>query len=868
MKLHSLMMQAFGPYTERVVLDFDKGLGGSTLFLIHGMTGAGKTTILDAIAFALYGEASGSARSGAMLRSDFVDKKTKTEVELTFSLGEKTYRIHRRPSYQVEGNKGKTQAEATLYELADGEEHLVVSRPKDVTSRMEVLTGFQCDEFRQVVLLPQGEFRTFLTAKSADRGALMTTLFHTEKYGWLEQKLKERAGTVKAESEENIREQQRILQQAQSENVEALKKQIGAETAGLAAKKEAALAAGTQNEAAQKALADGSVLAGWFEKLAKAEAAQKDDAEKQPKVEAYRTRLAQATKAAALLDKEANAAAAQKRAKKSVSDAKRAARTLEKTEGIAKEAQAEWDAAEKNKEAREAAKLRVQKLREAQESVRSLAVLNQQVTEAQKAAKKATAAYEKAAHTVVDAKKNVERLRLLERAGRAFALAETLEDEKPCPVCGSTTHPHPAVSEALVPTEAEVQRAEAALSRAEKAQADKQAMQEKVAAESAALAGKLMAAREHLPEGVTEDADAVAKLYQAAQQQAQALEAAYDAAMKSMQFAARTLSVARANAETTQKQVAEQQQEAEAAQQAFETARQAAGFASQAGYAAAIEGPWRDETYRKDVEQHIRAFEDAKLQHETQRQEAALQTAGKEHPDMDALKAAAKAASDAWKQAVEAEKAAEVRLAQERQWASALSELQEKQAVLEAKARIVGRLAQVACAEKPYRVHFQTYIQQSIFSDVMAAANERLTVMSSGRYALERSREADGRSVDGLAIAVFDSYTGKARETKTLSGGESFLASLALALGLADTVARYVGGIHLDTMFIDEGFGSLDTETLDTALGALLKLQAGGRVIGIISHVEELAARIGDRIEVEKTPTGSTARFVHGTMAE
>ena len=268
------------------------------------------------------------------------------------------------------------------------------------------------------------------------------------------------------------------------------------------------------------------------------------------------------------------------------------------------------------------------------------------------------------------------------------------------------------------------------------------------------------------------------------------------------------------------------------------------------------------------VEQHIREFEDQKLQHATQRQEAELQTKGKTRPDLAALQASSQAAGAAWKQAVETANAAELRLAQEKKQIEQLVKLQKEEAALAAQARVVGHLAQVACAEHPYRVHFQTYIQKSIFDDVMAAANERLRIMSSGRYELQNGKEANGHAFEGLAIAVFDAYTGKKRETSSLSGGESFLASLALALGLADTVTRYSEGIRLDTMFIDEGFGSLDEETLDTALKALMKLQEGGRVIGIISHVKELAECIGDRIEVVKTTKGSTAHFVHGTLAE
>ena len=517
---------------------------------------------------------------------------------------------------------------------------------------------------------------------------------------------------------------------------------------------------------------------------------------------------------------------------------------------------------------REAAKLHVQKLGEAQKQVRALHALKQQARAAEQAQKRESKAYAKAVENVAAAKKTVERLHLLERAGKAFSLAQGLVEGEPCPVCGSTQHPHPATTEDLVPTEDEIKNAEGKLTQAEKTEAARQAAKSKSEAEASALEGQLKAARAALPQGVPEDEAAVAQAYAEAVQKADALEAAYAAAQKNVQEATSARASAQAKAESAEAFANAQQEAAKQAQSAFDDALVVAGFADAASYQKAIEGPWRTEKHRKEVEQHIRRFEDAKLQHKTQREEAASQTAGKMRPDLAALEAVAQAAGSALRQAVERAKAAELRLQQEQTWQKRLEKLQKEQAALEAKARVVGRLAQVACAEHPYRVHFQTYIQRSIFRDVMAAANERLYVMSGGRYALEIGKESNGHAFEGLAISVFDGYTGKARETSSLSGGESFLASLALALGLADTVTRYTEGIRLDTMFIDEGFGTLDTETLDLALKALVKLQDGGRVIGIISHVEELAARIPDRIEVTKTMTGSTAAFVHGTMAE
>ena len=875
MKLQRLIMQAFGPYTERIELDFKKGLAGSTFFLIHGMTGAGKTTILDAISFALYGRASGSLRTGTMLRAGNAKPEMETEVELTFSLGTRTYHVLRRPKYQREDRKSATPARAELYDVqADGSEKLIVSGFSDVTERIEVLTGFHCEEFRQVMLLPQGEFRTFLMADSKKRGELMRVLFHTEQYARIEQKLKERAGSFEAQNEKNLEEQKRIFAQAGVEDEKGLARQKAADEDVLAKLQNLLKELEAKNGAAQKQLSEAMALEQSFLRLEQAEAAIREDAKKQPDVEAYRKKLERAKQAAALLDKEALAKAGRKGAEAAEAAAKQSSEAFTRAKTAALAARTAWEQAQENGEAREAAKRRAQELSEAQQSVRALAELQKQAEAAAKREAEAKTASQKAEAKAEAAKKKAERLRLLERAGKAFALAQGLEDGKPCPVCGATEHPHPAATEDIVPTEAEVQRAEEALARAERAQSDQQAAASAAAAESAALAGKFAAARENLPDGLSKDAQGKVSLTvvmaasQEAAKQAKALESAFEQARQADQAAQTTLSAARAKAESSAAYAAELRKKAEADAVAFEKARTAAGFADAAAYEAAIAGKWREAAFQQQVEKHIREFEDAKLVHENQRKDAAAQTVGKERPDIAALQAAAKAAAAAWQQAVGKEKTAELCLAQEEKMLKELEKLRKTQAALESEARVVLRLSQVANAEAPYRIHFQTYIQRSIFRDVMAAANERLTLMSAGRYALELGSQSDGRKADGLEIAVYDAYTGKARETQSLSGGESFLASLSLALGLADVVERYAGGIHLDTMFIDEGFGSLDSETLDMAIEALMKLQAGGRVVGIISHVEELAARIPDRLEVVKTQHGSTAHFTHGTLAE
>jgi exonuclease SbcC len=186
----------------------------------------------------------------------------------------------------------------------------------------------------------------------------------------------------------------------------------------------------------------------------------------------------------------------------------------------------------------------------------------------------------------------------------------------------------------------------------------------------------------------------------------------------------------------------------------------------------------------------------------------------------------------------------------------------ERAAELDKKYQTVGYIADVANGKNPHSVTFQRFVLGALLDDVLVAASQRLKIMSKGRYLMQRqSKLTDGRKAGGLDLEVSDAYTGHTRSAGTLSGGESFLAALSLALGLADVVQSYSGGVYLDTIFIDEGFASLDPEALDAAMQALIDLQQGGRLVGIISHVSELKERIDTRLEITAGKSGSSAKF-------
>jgi exonuclease SbcC len=232
-------------------------------------------------------------------------------------------------------------------------------------------------------------------------------------------------------------------------------------------------------------------------------------------------------------------------------------------------------------------------------------------------------------------------------------------------------------------------------------------------------------------------------------------------------------------------------------------------------------------------------------------------------PDLNAAIRADEEAGEALEGGTREEARLTGQLRQVDDWLATLHEVDEKLASLQAKYQTFGKIADVATGSNRYRVSFQRYVLGVFLDEVLEAANQRLDVMSYGRFKLQRAKDpADVRRAAGLDLEVFDTFTSTARAVGTLSGGESFLASLSLALGLADTVQEKAGGVHLETIFIDEGFGTLDPETLDLAIRALRDLQRGGRLVGIISHVAELREWIDARLEVTRTRSGSSARFV------
>ena len=772
MKPLQLTMRAFGAYADEQTIDFTL-LGDKNFFLIHGPTGSGKTTILDAISFALYGSASGDLRESKSLRSDYAPAEQKTEVEFTFSSGEQIYQVLRAPEQELKKQRGegtrKVPAAAALFKLlADGSKEPLAAKSDEVTKKVTELIGFKAEQFRQIVLLPQGEFRRFLIAESKDRKAILETIFKTELYRRIETLLADRSSAIDSDYKLLKQQRQFILDSSHCEDQAQLSgklQELQQQQASIAA---ALLAAASQLETAKQQRQQAQEVHNAFKEAAAAQTALQSLLEQRPAVAAVKNEAAQAEKAAFLEEIYNSTLRAHKHNEESKKTALHAAAATTSAQEGLQELHQQLQ--------KQLQLLQLGDITGASDLNQALELLNRHILHL-----------------------NSETAKLSGVTAELERLAGTLVDNEPCPVCGSPHHPKPAT-----------------VSAAQKAEL--QAKMQSLAQKTQLL--------QHLQQQ-----------YQQAQVQLARCEAAQAAAHSAL-----------ASADTEFLELRDR----------FKERLTASEFTTQNDFLAAL----RPESKRRELQQTITTYEQnlAAATDRLQRAQAAVD--GKTAPDLDAVLAAEQHASQHYngltaQSAVAARERAELERQQQQ-----LLQLEEKMTDLQEAYQTAAALAETARGNNTARLTFSAFVLQAILDDVLQAANLRLTSMSRGRYSLSRTGDVlDARRENGLNIEVTDSFTGVARPVKTLSGGEIFLASLSLALGLSDVVQAYAGGIHLNTILVDEGFGTLDTEALDMAIRTLTDLQKGGRLVGIISHVGELRERISARLEVIPGQRGSRAIF-------
>lgn len=988
MRLHQLEISAFGPYPGRESVDFD-ALGAEGLFLLFGDTGAGKTTVLDAVAFALFGTVPGARGEVRQLRCDYADPTTQTEVALELTIGDQRLRLVRGPEYERAKKRGdgvtKQPAKASLTWLNDvPADRQPLMRVDEVARAVSRLLGMTDKQFFQVALLPQGEFARFLRADTAEREQLLTQLFGVERFTEIERWFRERRLQRRRELQElQAGERELVARIAQAAGQEppeggdggntewlaSLRKQCGELAAGA---RDTEREAGHAREQAEAELAASKTLAervrrarGATEELAQlaehaaerqtlvaelaaaqrarpvltaadALTAATDRADRAEQAESAAVAKAHAAGARQLAEDlpGLRAAAGEHRelagalsalvaeARQQVVDTRkldelvsqvreatmRCARLTEQLSTLPDElstARARLSAAEQAAFRLDGSLARRTELTQLVEQAKRLPAAEQAVAEACREHSEAIDSHQAAR----DALQELRQRRL---DGMAAELAGQLRVGEPCRVCGSAEHPSPAQAVAGAVREADErvaadteQRAhqarEAATNAVHTARQRLDAITTRLDGRHAEqLAEDLRAVvaehdrevvvAERLPEATeqvrtleqrgdtlrTQRATAERMAASAEAERAVLAETVEDRATRldgargeHRDVAARrehllatataldAVAEARATADTARQRRDEHREDVRraAVDAGFNDPESALAAAREPRFVADVEQRLAEQQHREIAARSVLA--EPELAGVDPQQQVELAEEQRRLAQARLAAESAVAAASAAEQREQAVEALAVRL--ERSWHE-LEPIEADFAELDALTDVVNGMGQ-----NGRRMSLRSYVLAARLEEVAVAATHRLQRMSGGRYSFVHSDAAGVRGTrGGLGLDVLDDYSGRVRPAKTLSGGESFLASLSLALGLADVVAAESGGAQLDTLFVDEGFGTLDADTLEEVMDTLDELRTGGRVVGLVSHVEELRQRIPVQLRVGKARTGSTLRLITG----
>lgn len=777
MRPKELTLCGWGPYKSIEKVDFTV-FEKSGIFLITGATGAGKTTIFDAVSYALYGALSGDERDKERnsVRSDFADAATPTYVELVMEHGGKLYRIHRNPEYLRPKKRGAGQESLTrekenaVLTFPDGR---VLEGVKEVNAALKELLVLDYQQFKKISMIAQGEFARLLVASPKDKTGIFREIFDTGIMERFTQALgmKARAfyGQI-AEYKHKLEEDIRVLT-------------VGLEKSGWseALKGELRELVAAENRNYQ-------ALSLCLEKMEK---------EALERVDGSRKAFAKADKKTEKLLKELSSLEEENNRILQLVQAQKEYFALQaqqdvyaqKQERYNKSMNAGWvEGAEEKKRQQE--KMFLQN----QEQEKELAV---QLSEAEELLGQRQRAYLEQEKVCGEAKEVYEEAQHRRRMQAIGLAAELLEEGKPCPVCGSTEHPAPAKVNDEELSEEYVKKLK---QQAEKQEKELTRLHEQAVMQKARLDG-LLERKEQLGR--------------------------------------------------TGEQLAEQLREAESA---FLEALRQYGFENEESYRSAKLTKTERERLQKELEVYQTRTAAAKELYfhlkESVRDSEPMDLSGQKEAlaESRGVREAAMREQRLWEQ-----HAAEVK--KTRQLISGKLDKIEEESI---EYGYVKDLENLATGNNSKRLVFEQYVLAGYFEEILRAANLRFSRMTGGRYEMSRVQQVgDGRVKDNLEIQVMDYYTGKYRSVRTLSGGESFKASLALALGMSDVIQAMNGGIRVDTLFVDEGFGALDEESLEQACDTLMKLAEKQQLIGIISHVPELRERIPGQLVIEKTGNGS-----------
>ena len=837
------MMSAFGPYAGQVEIDFEK-LGNKGLYLIAGDTGAGKTTIFDAIVFALYGEASGNNRDKNMFRSKYAKPEVPTFVELEFENKGEHYKIGRNPDYMRPAKRGEGEtresADATLT-FSSGK--APITKMKEVTLAVEELIGLDKKQFTQIVMIAQGDFLKLLLAKTEDRRVIFRQIFNTIPYKNLQDKLKEQS--------------KKLHDQYDDKN-----KSISQYISGVQCDKESPLIVkwqqvmGNRTNAGIEEILDviGEMIQSDKEMIThyKKETKELDKRisaidEKIGKADTINKALVQKEKAIKLLIKNQEQLTGfeeeLKNQEKLEPEREKLQYAIQKiTETL--EAYDELDhlTLELDRNRKELENIELQRMISLKNDIDQLEREKNYLKDLQ-------SRYEKMNQELIQKRAeyiHMEQIFMNEQAG---IMAEKLKDGMPCPVCGSTTHPNLAKLTEKAPSKEQVDKAKKQVEQYQREteklseSAYEQSTKVKVTEKETLLHIEKVLGKVTLEEAVRElkntfahktmkkdnveieiHSESIDKIIENYKMSIKSMEGKLEERKKALEFSSK--SKAKMHIEQLKKEYKTLEKALDRAKKQWEECKKNIDVAN---------------NIINTVEKQLKNAEIIAL--ETLKEEKTVFTTRR------------KKCLDMISQASSRMNANENSESEIQKQYKSLKEVEESWNIMKSLSNTAN--GNLSGKEK---ILLETYVQMHYFDAIIRRANIRLMAMSCGQYELKRADSPDNlKGQSGLELNVIDHYNGSERSVKTLSGGESFKASLALALGLSDEIHAKSGGIQIDTLFVDEGFGSLDEESLNQAMNALANVTEGNRLVGIISHVREVKERIDRKIIVTKDKIGGSS---------
>ena len=914
-----LTIAGFGPYALIQELDFSR-LGTGGLYLITGDTGAGKTTIFDAITYALFGEASGDSREPSMLRSKYASADAPTYVELTFHHKDSTYTVKRIPGYTRAKSRGTgLTAQVATAELLCPDGHSV-TKLKDVNQAIRDIIGLNREQFSQIAMISQGDFRKLLQAGTEERQKIFRDIFRTGFYVLLQSRLKDRAAEVGRETSDAARSIRQYVQgiacsedsvhspdvakakdgqmpmaefrevldaivEEDAKAAEKLKSQLSAVEKELDVVKTQLTKAQGRQDTEKQLEKQQEEVPGLSARLEEAEAAWNAAEGTKPRQDTLKEHLAVWKQQLPEYDNLEQLKTQLEAAKKGLAQAEQARETAQQNQNTLENEIKRLKAQQESLSGTEAQKVQfsAQKQQAADRKGKFTTLLSD--IEGLTAEKNALGKLQADLEAAMDISTRL--LRIYNDKNTAFLreqagiMASTLAEGMPCPVCGSVHHPSLAVLSESAPTEADVKAAKEKYEQAYTevnsvgGKAKEQngivtTMEKNVCSDiasllpGASLEDAPAAAQEKAAELQNEITQLENKLVEVEKsirrkkeldEQIPRKEGEHQKAQSAFTEADTQIALRKSEIATLEKQLSELRSKLPFSD------KKAALHRQEVGQRELVE---LEQAQKKAEEDYLKGKE-ALSNAQTVIAQLREQLAAQPEWDTEALTNQQDSLEQQRKKIRQAQEAVLCRLTSNRNTVANISSTATRLAELEQRYAWMKALSDTAngTVSGKQKIELETYIQGAFFDQILLRANIRLEKMSGGQYDLKRRAVADNlKSQAGLELDIIDHINASERSVNTLSGGESFLASLALALGLSDQVQMSTG-IRLDTLFVDEGFGSLDPEALSKAYSTLASLTEGNRLVGIISHVAELKERIDKQIVVTKNRDGgSTAEII------